>query len=558
MRQIVECVPNFSEGRDSRIIEKITSEIEKIAGVALLDVDPGEATNRTVVTIAGDPDAAVEAAFQTIKKAAELIDMSKQKGAHPRMGATDVCPFVPVSGMTMDDCVVLAKRLGQRVGDELGIPVYLYEYAAQSPERKNLAFCRTGEYEGLRAREGNPKWKPDFGPFKFSVRSGATAISAREFLIAWNINLNTRNTKLASRIANRLREKGYAKMKKTGVFDRDKEGKVVFIPGKFKGVKAVGWYIDEYDRAQVSINITNHHTSPIHEIFDEGCRLAEEFGLRATGSELVGLTPLDAMIDAGNYYLEKQGVSKGLNEKQIVNIAIQSMGLSEVSTFDPEDKIIEYRLKKPGILSSLRVDKFVDELASDSPAPGGGSVAALCGSLGAGLVAMVAGSTFDKKGYKKYNPEMDQAAIKAQDLKAKLVDLIDKDTEAFNEVMAAFGLPKKTDGEKKSRQAAIDNANKNATQVPFDVLSLMPEVARLAKLMAEHGNTNMTSDAGVASISAATCARGAAYNVMINLQSLPEDDFSREVKAGTDRILSETDEIVAEVRGIVEGRLWGG
>lgn len=354
MSRIVECVPNFSEGRDLTIIDKITAEIQKINGVELLDVDPGEATNRTVVTIAGDPDAAVEAAFQAIKKASELIDMTRQKGAHPRMGATDVCPFIPVSGITMDECVELANRLGKRVGDELGIPVYLYEYAASRPERKNLANCRAGEFEGLKAREGKEKWTPDYGPFKFG-KSGATAISARDFLIAWNVNLNTKNTKLASKIANRLREKGYAKMNKPGVFARDEDGNVIFIPGKFKGAKAVGWFIDEYNRAQISINITNHHVSPLHEIYDEACRLADEFGLRATGSELVGLVPLDAMVDAGKHYLKKQGMSTGISENDLVDNAIMSLGLSEVSTFDPEDKIIEYRLRKSGILDRKSV-----------------------------------------------------------------------------------------------------------------------------------------------------------------------------------------------------------
>ncbi|MBT3233629.1 MAG: glutamate formimidoyltransferase [Calditrichaeota bacterium] len=555
MSRIVECVPNFSEGRDLTIIDKITAEIQKINGVELLDVDPGEATNRTVVTIAGDPDAAVEAAFQAIKKASGLIDMTKQKGAHPRMGATDVCPFIPVSGISMDECVELANRLGKRVGDELGIPVYLYEYAASKPEWTNLANCRAGEFEGLKAREGIEKWTPDYGPFKFG-KSGATAISAREFLIAWNINLNTKNTKLASKIANRLREKGYAKMKKPGVFARDENGSVVFIPGKFKGTKAVGWFIDEYNRAQISINITNHLVSPLHEIYDEACKLADEFGLRATGSELVGLVPLDAMVDAGKHFLKKQGVSTGVSEADLVNNAIMSLGLSEVSTFDPEDKIIEYRLRQPGILTSKTVTDFVEELASDSPAPGGGSVAALAGALGAGLASMVSISTYDKKGYTKHNTEMDQIAIKAQELKAKLVRLIDEDTEAFNLVMAAFGLPKKTDSEKAARDEAIAGANRGATLVPFEVVKLMPELAKLAKALALHGNTNMTSDAGVAGLSAVMAVKGAAYNVMINLQSLPDDEFSKNLRAETDQLLAEVGLIADEVREIVESKLW--
>lgn len=555
MSRIVECVPNFSEGRDRTIIDKITAEIEKTNGVELLDVDPGEATNRTVVTMAGDPDAAVEAAFKAIKKAAELIDLTHHKGAHPRMGATDVCPFIPISGITMDECVELANRLGKRVGEELEIPVYLYENAATRPEWRNLANCRAGEFEGLKAREGNKKWTPDYGPFEFG-KSGATAISARDFLIAWNVNLNTKNTKLASKIANRLREKGYAKMTRPGVFDRDENGNVIFIPGKFKGAKAVGWFIDEYNRAQISINITNHHVSPLHEIFDEACNLANEFGLRATGSELVGLIPLDAMVDAGKHYLKKQGLSTGVSESDLVENAIMSLGLSELSPFDPEEKIIEYRLRKPGILTSKTVIDFVDALASDSPAPGGGSVAALAGALGAGLASMVSISTFDKKGYTQHNDEMDEIANKAQKLKATLVNLIDEDTEAFNLVMAAFGLPKNTDIEKSERDKVIADANRGATLVPFEVVKLMPELAKLAKSLALHGNANMTSDAGVAGLSAVMAVRGAAYNVMINLQSLPDDDFSKNLKAETDQILTEVDMIASEVREIVESRLW--
>jgi len=555
MSKIVECVPNFSEGRDRTIIDKITAEIGKIGGVELLDVDPGEATNRTVVTMAGNPDAAVEAGFHVIKKAAELIDMTQHKGAHPRMGATDVCPFIPVSGISMEECVELANRLGKRVGDELGIPVYLYEYAASKPDWTNLANCRAGEFEGLKAREGKKKWTPDYGPFEFG-KAGATAISARDFLIAWNVNLNTKNSKLASKIANRLREKGYAKMAKPGVYARDENGKVIFITGKFKGAKAVGWLIDEYNRAQISINITNHHVSPLHEIFDEACRLAEDFGLRATGSELVGLVPLDAMVDAGKHYLTKQGMSTGVSEIDLVDNAIMSLGLSEVSIFDPEDKIIEYRLRKPGILTSKTVTNFVDELASDSPAPGGGSVAALAGALGAGLASMVSISTYDKKGYKEHNDEMNEIAIKAQELKAKLVNLIDEDTEAFNQVMAAFGLPKKTDTEKTVRDSAIADANRGATLVPFEVVKLMPELAQFAKSLALHGNTNMTSDAGVAGLSAIMAVRGAAYNVMINLQSLPDDEFSKDLKNETDQILIEVDKIAGEVKEIVESKLW--
>lgn len=558
MTRIVECVPNISEGRDRSVIDAVTGEIEKVPGVTLLDVDPGEDTNRTVITFVGDPDGVVKSAFRLIAKAAELIDMTKQQGAHARMGATDVCPFVPVAGVTMDDCVELAGRLGKRVGDELGIPVYLYEYAASCPERRNLADCRTGEYEGLTARVGNPHWEPDFGPFEFGS-AGATAVGARDFLIAWNINLNTRNMKIASKIANRLREKGYAGMDPDNPkkYLRDEEGNVVFTPGKFKGVKAVGWYIDKYKQAQISCNLVNYHESPPHLVFDEACKLAEQFGIRVTGSELVGVIPLEAMRQAGMYFLKKQGVITGVNEKDIILTAVQSMGLDQLSSFDPEKNIIEYMIGKPGLLTSMKITDFIDELASDSPAPGGGSVAALCGALSAGLASMVANLTFGKKGYTKHDKVMDKLAVKAQELKAKLVDYVDKDTEAFNKVMVAFGMPKKTEEQREARDRAIDEANKGAALVPFEVLSLMPEVARLARTAAELGNRNLTPDAGVAGLTSALAARGAAYNVRVNLQNLPDDDFSRQLKEDTDRILSEVDAVAAEIREIIEGRLWG-
>ena len=553
---IVECVPNFSEGRDINVINKITAEIEKTKGVELLDVDPGEATNRTVVTFAGDPDAAIEAAFKAIQRAAELIDMRGHHGAHPRFGATDVCPFVPVSGISIEECVAIAHKLAKRVGDELGIPIYLYEYAATKPERRNLAYCRQGEYEGLSSRVGNSKWTPDFGPDTFNAKSGATAISARDFLIAWNVNLNTRSTKIASKIANRLRERGYAKMTAPGTYARDDDGKVIMLPGKFKGVKAVGWYIDEYQRAQVSINITNLKLSPLHEIFDEACDLAEKFGARVTGSELVGLIPLDAILEAGKHYMEKQSVITGVSEAQLVHTAELSLGLNEVAKFDPQEKIIEYRLRKPGLLTSMKITDFIDELASGSPAPGGGSVAALCGALSAGLASMVANLTFDKKGYKKFNDEMNDVAVRAQKLKAKMIDLVDKDTEAFNEVMAAFGLPKKTSDEQFLRTSAINKANQGAAQIPFEVVRLMPEVVKLAGMVAEHGNRNLTPDAGVAGLIAMTAVRGAAYNVMVNLQSLPEDDFSENLKQETNKILDNVDAEALQIKKAIEKRLW--
>ncbi|MDP8237821.1 MAG: glutamate formimidoyltransferase [Candidatus Hatepunaea meridiana] len=558
MPPIVECVPNISEGRDKAIIDTVINEIETVPGVTLLDVDPGEDTNRTVITFVGDPDSVVESALKVIAKAAELIDLNKQQGAHARMGATDVCPFVPVSGVTMDDCVELARRLGKRVGEELGIPVYLYEYAASRPERINLADCRAGEFEGLKAREGNEYWKPDYGPFKFGT-AGATAVSARDFLIAWNVNLNTKDTKIASRIANRLREKGYAKMdpKNPKKYLRDEEGNVIFQPGKFKDVKAVGWYIDKYKQAQISVNLINYHVSPPHLVFDEACKLADQLGVRVTGSELVGVIPLEAMRQAGTHFLKKQGVITGVNEEDIIRCAIQSMGLDQISPFDPDKNIIEYMIRKPGLLTSMKITKFIDELASDSPAPGGGSVAAMCGGLSAALASMVANLTYGKKGYTKYNDLMDEMAVKAQELKAKLIDYIDKDTEAFNKVMDAMRMPKKTPEQQEARNKAIDEANRGATLIPFEVLSTIPDIIKLAKIAAQYGNKNLTPDAGVAGLTSALAARGAAYNVRVNLQNLPDNEFSRKLKEDTDRILKEVDDIAAEIREVIEGRLWG-
>jgi len=553
---IIECVPNISEGRDRIIIDAIAGEVGKVPGAVLLDIDPGADTNRTVITFVGTPDAAVEAAFRLIRCAAELIDMSKHRGAHPRMGATDVCPFVPVAEVTMDDCVVLARRLGERVGKELGIPVYLYEYAAARPERKNLAECRKGEYEGLAARVGDAYWTPDFGPHSFNPRAGATAVGARDFLIAWNINLNTKDVKLASKIANRLREKGYAKTDANGKMVRDAGGETVYVPGKFKAVKAVGWFIDQYRQTQISVNLINYHVSPLHEVFDEACRLADQFGIRVTGSELVGLIPLEAVLQAGRHYLQKQGASTGVSEAELVETAVLSLGLSQLAPFKPEEKIIENRIRQPGPLASMKLDAFLDELASSSPAPGGGSVAAFAGALAAALASMVANLTFGKKGYTKHNETMDALAVKAQGLKAKLVGLVDADTAAFNEVMAATRLPKDTPEQQTGRGAAMQSANRKAASVPFEVLSLMPEVAALAKTAAELGNVNLTPDAGVSGLCCALAARGAAYNVRVNLQSLPDDEFSRRLKTDTDRILAEVDAIAGEVRNIVEKRLW--
>ncbi len=541
MKQIVECVPNFSEGRDAGLIGQITDEIKKVAGVELLDVDPGRDTNRTVVTFAGSPEAAEEAAFQAIKKAAELIDMSKHKGAHPRMGATDVCPFVPVAGMTMADCVEVARRLGRRVGEELAIPVYLYEEAASCPERRSLAYIREGEYEALPGKLKKKEFKPDFGKAVFNSKAGATVIGAREFLIAYNVNLNTRNIKLAKEIANRMREKGYTvKNPQTG----EKET----IPGTLKAVRAVGWYIPEYQMAQISVNLLNYKVTPLYRVFEEAERLAAEFGVRVTGSELVGLIPLEALLSVGRHFLRKQGGCQGVDERELVRIAVQSLGLAEISPFKPEHKIIEYRFRRKGPLASMDLVGFCAELASDSPAPGGGSIAALNGALSAGLSAMVGNLTFGKKGYEAVRSEMEIVAEKAQPLKDFFIEAIDKDTEAFNRLMAAFALPKKSDEEKSARQAAIDEATRGATLVPFTVLEQSRTAAELALAVAGKGNRNSLSDAGVAGLAAALCAEGALYNVLINTQEMPAGSYRSETRAQARNMCASVLETIARVR----------
>jgi len=548
MKQIVECVPNFSEGRDAAVIEQITAEIKKIAGVELLDVDPGRDTNRTVVTFAGSPAAVEEAAFQAIKKAAAVIDMSKHKGAHPRMGATDVCPFVPVSGVTMADCVGIARKLGKRVGEELAIPAYLYEEAAASPERRSLAYIREGEYEGLSEKLKKKEFKPDFGKAVFNKQAGATVIGAREFLIAYNVNLNTRNVKLAKEIANRMREKGYTvKNPETGAKET--------VPGTLKAVRAVGWYIPEYQMAQISVNLLNYNTTPLYRVFEEAERFAAEFGVRVTGSELVGLIPLEAVLQVGRHYLRKQGNSRGVDEKELVRVAVQSLGLAELTPFKPEHKIIEYRFRKKGPLASMDLAAFCAELASDSPAPGGGSIAALNGALSAGLSAMVGNLTFGKKGYEGVRGEMEIVAEKAQPLKDFFIEAIDKDTEAFNLLMAAFSLPKKSDDEKKARQEAIDEATKGATLVPFSVLERSRTAAELALAVAIKGNRNSLSDAGVAGLAAALCAEGALYNVLINTQDMAAGSFRSETRAQARNMCACVLETAARIKAEMEKAL---
>ncbi len=530
--KLVECVPNFSEGRDRDKIQAIAREIETTPGVKLLDVDPGESTNRTVITFVGSPEGVKEAAFKAIRKAAELIDMTKHKGAHPRIGATDVCPFVPVSGVTMEDCVRIAKEVAERVGKELGIPVYLYEEAATRPERRNLAHIRAGEYEGLADKLRDPDWVPDYGPAVFNPKTGATVIGAREFLIAYNINLNTRDRRLAQEIALNLRESGRAKRDESGQVVRDADGKTVMIPGKFKYVKAVGWYIEDYGCAQVSLNLTNYKVSPPHLVFDEAVKEAEKLGLRVTGSEVVGLIPKEALLMAGRYYLEKQGKSPGVPEEELIQTAIRSLGLNDVAPFDPKKKIIEYTVEEPGKpLWRLSLREFANELSLDSPAPGGGSVAALCGALSASLSSMVANLTYGKKGYESNWEEMKQASLAAQVCKDELLKLVDEDTKAFNRVVEAMRLPRATEEQQKEREAALEAANQEATLVPFDVLRLSHQLVNLAELAIAKGNKNSFSDSGVALLTALAAAEGAFYNININLPNIRDAEFREKVAA---------------------------
>lgn len=555
--RIVECVPNFSEGRDKEKIRAITREIEQTPGVKLLDVDPGESTNRTVVTFIGSPEAVKEAAFRAIRRAAEVIDMTQHKGAHSRVGATDVCPFVPVSGVTMKDCVALAHELGRRVAEELNIPVYLYEEAAQRPERRNLATIRAGEYEGLPEKLKDPEWAPDYGAPVFNPRAGATVIGAREFLIAYNINLNTRDRRLAHEIALNLRESGRAKRDAEGNILRDETGKTILLPGRFRHVKAVGWYVEDYGLAQVSINFTNYKVTPVHVVFDEAVREAEKLGLRVTGSELVGLIPKEALLMAGRYYLEKQGKSPGVPEEELIRVAVVSLGLNDVTAFDPEKKIIEYQFREPGSrLVDLKLREFSNELSMDSPTPGGGSAAALAGALSAALAAMVANLTVGKKGYEAVTEEMKQVAVKAQELKDELLRAVDEDTRAFNRVMEAFRLPRSTEEQTREKEAAVESASKEATLVPFGVLEKCLPLLDAARAVAERGNKNSLSDAGAAAALAEAAAEAAYYNVRINLPNIKDaafkEDMVRQAQDLRDRVIEVASRLKAAVRAELE------
>ncbi|MDE6010891.1 MAG: glutamate formimidoyltransferase [Muribaculaceae bacterium] len=528
--RIIECVPNFSEGRDPEKIKQITDAITAVKGIKLLDVDPGEATNRTVVTFVGEPEAVVEAAFQGIKRAAEVIDMRGHHGAHPRMGATDVCPLIPVTGVTLEECAALSRQLAKRVSEELGIPTYCYEAAAFRPERKNLAVCREGEYEALPKKMGDPEKGPDFGnrPFDENVaRSGATTIGARDFLIAVNYNLNTTSTRRANAIAFDVREKGRPVReggKVTGKPLKDADGKVIMQPGTLKGTKAIGWFIDEYGIAQVSMNITDIATVPLHIAFDEVCRAANERGVRVTGTEIVGLVPKRTLIDAGKYFLHKQQRSAGLPEEEIIRIAIKSMGLDELKPFDPKEKVIEYLVEDDSTkkLIDLSVRGFAEETASESPAPGGGSISAYMGALGAALGTMVANLTAHKAAYDDRWEEFSAYAEKGQTLMDRLLQLVDEDTAAFNRIMDVFAMPKSNDAEKAARAAALEAATLYATQVPLRTMEAASEVFPLVKAMAEFGNPNSVTDAGVGALAARAAVRGAFLNVKINASGLKD------------------------------------
>ena len=554
--KLVECVPNFSEGRNREKISAITKEIESTPQVNLLDVDPGESTNRTVVTFIGSPEGVKEAAFKAIKKAAEVLDMSKHKGAHSRIGATDVCPFVPVSGVTMEDCIQLAHELGERVAKELGIPVYLYEEAAQKPERENLANIRTGEYEGLPEKLKDPEWAPDYGKPVFNPKAGATVIGAREFLIAYNINLNTRDRRLAHEIALNLRERGRAKRDKDGNIVRDAEGKAIKIPGKFKAVKAVGWYIEDYEIAQISINFINYKITPPHVVFDETIKEAEKIGLRVTGSELVGLIPKEALLMAGRHYLSKQGKSPGVPEEELIKTAVSSLGLDDVAPFDPQKKIIEYQFKDvESSLLDFNLREFTNELSVDSPAPGGGSTAALCGALSASLSSMVSNLTVGKKEYENVQKDVKELAVNAQSLKDEFLRDVDLDTLAFNKLMEAYRLPKKTEELKKERAQAVEEALKEATLVPFGVLEKSIKALNMAREIALKGNKNSLSDAGVAGLTAQAAAEGAYYNIKINLPNLQDNEFKSKIKKQAASLKKEAVKLGDELREIIEKEL---
>ena len=560
MKQLIECVPNFSEGNDLTIIKQITDRIESVEGVRLLNVDPGKATNRTVVTFVGEPDAVIEAAVRAIKLAGELIDMSKHKGEHPRMGATDVCPLIPVSGITMEETAAYAKKLGERVGKELTIPVYLYENAQPNKDRSNLSIIRAGEYEGFFKKIKLPEWKPDFGPNEYDAKRGATVIGAREFLVAFNINLNTTSTRRANAIAFDVREAGRVKREGdplTGKIILGPDGKAITIPGTLKSTKAIGWYIEEYGIAQISMNLTNTNITSVHKAFEEVSKSANEKGIRVTGSELVGIIPLQCLIDAGKYFLEKQERSTGIPEKELIKIAVKSLGLEELAPFKPEERIIEYLLKdnSSSKLISMSLHAFADETSSESPAPGGGSIAAYMGSLGVSLATMVANLSSHKRGWDERWKEFSDWAAKGQAYKDTLLHLVDEDTIAFNKIMSALSLPKSTEEEKVNRTNAIQTATKYATEIPFRVMQTTFASMEIIKAMAEIGNQNSVSDAGVGALAARSAVMGAYLNVKINAAGLTDKKWAETIIADGAIIQERTQQLESEILLIVNGKI---
>jgi glutamate formiminotransferase/formiminotetrahydrofolate cyclodeaminase len=556
MQQLIECVPNFSEGNDLGIIKQITDQIESVEGVRLLNVDPGKATNRTVVTMVGEPEAVIEAAFRAIRKAGELIDMSRHQGEHPRMGATDVCPLIPIANISMEETAAFAQKLAARVGKELDLPVYLYEAAQPNKERSNLSVIRAGEYEGFAKKILLPEWKPDFGPAVFDAKRGATVIGARDFLVAYNVNLNTTSTRRANAIAFDIREAGRVK-RVNGKVVNDENGKPVSIPGSLKCVKAIGWYIEEYGIAQISINLTNINVTPVHIAFDETCRKAEARGIRVTGSEIVGLLPLKALTDAGKYFLRKQQRSTGVSEKELIKIAVKSMGLDELSPFKPEERIIEYMLadKSNSKLISMTLSDFADETASESPAPGGGSISAYIGSLGISLATMVANLSSHKKGWDERWEEFSNWAEKGEQYKTELLKLVDADTQAFNQIMNAFGLPKSTDEEKAIRSKAIQDATRNAIEIPFKVMQTAYNSMEVIKAMAETGNPNSVSDAGVGALCARSAVMGAFMNVRINAADYEDKSYVNDIVSKGKDIENKTIELEKEILAVVNTKI---
>src|SRR5438309_3149291 len=558
MQKLIECVPNFSEGRDENIVRQIADAIASVDGVSLLDVDPGASTNRTVVTFVGNPEAAVEAAFHGIQKAAEVIDMRKHKGAHPRMGATDVCPFIPVSNVTWEEAIECAKKLGKRVGEELGIPVYLYEKAAKDKSRSNLAIIRAGEYEGFAEKIKQPEWKPDFGPANIE-KAGAIAIGAREFLVAYNVNLNTKSVRRANSVAFDVREQGRFKTedgRPSGKKVLDAKGKPVRLPGMLKHVKAIGWFVKEYGIAQVSMNLTNIEETPLHVAFDACVESAIKRGLRVTGSEIVGMVPKKALTDAGRYVLRKQKWSEGVSEEELIDIAVKSMSLSELKPCDPKEKVIELKIESGSkSLVKMNLREFCNETLSDSPAPGGGSVAALMGALGASLGGMVANLSAGKRGWDDKLEYFSEWAVKAQQLKDELLALVDEDTAAFNKVMDALALPKQSGEEKASRAAAVESATKYAAEIPLKVMETASKSYELLAEMAEKGNPASVSDVGVGALATRACVDGAALNVRINLANLKDEKFKSDLQKKLRKLQADSESAFKKIDQIVQSKL---